>query len=145
MSPDQKNKKTKTKTASGQKKTLIALLIISVILGCAVGAYFLYFSSGMGNSMKKSLNEFPVKKLSDLTTLLQDKITTREPDIVLTFQGTLMGEQGAIAIINDQMVAAGATTEVVLISEIENRKLTIDYHGEIQTLTIGETVSIRRD
>jgi len=145
MSSDQKNNTSETKATSGKKKTLIALLIISGMLGCAIGTYFLYFSSGMGNSMKKNLNEFPVKKLSDLTILLQDKITTREPDIVLTFQGTLMGEQGAIAIINDQMAAAGATIEDVLISEIENRKLTIDYHGEIQTLTIGETVSIRRD
>lgn len=145
MSSDQKNKAPKTKTASGKKKTRIALLIISGVIGCAVGAYFLYFSSDMGNSMKKSRHEFPVKKISDLTTLLQDKITNRKPDIVLTFQGTLMGEQGAIAIINDQMVAAGATIEDVLITGIDNRKLTIDYHGEIQTLTIGETVSIRRD
>lgn len=95
--------------------------------------------------MKKSLNEFPVKKLSDLSSLIQEKITNREPDIVLSFQGTLMGEQGAIAIINDQMVAVGATIEDVLITGIDNRRLTIDYHGEIQTLTIGETVSIRRD
>lgn len=145
MSPDQKNKTAEPKTASGKKKLLIALLIISVVLGCAIGVYFLYFSSGMGNSMKKSLNEFPVKKLSDLSSLIQEKITNREPDIVLSFQGTLMGEQGAIAIINDQMVAVGATIEDVLITGIDNRRLTIDYHGEIQTLTIGETVSIRRD
>lgn len=146
MSSDQKNAPAKKEAPSKKKKLLIALLILSIVAGSAGGVYFLYRSSSVfGFSMKKSLEEFPIKNLSDLSTLLQNKIATREPDIVLSFQGTLLGEQGAIAVINDQMVAAGAEFEGVRIVEINNRKLVINYRGETQTLSIGETVSISQD
>lgn len=143
MSSDQKDTATKKKRPSGKRKTLIALLILSLIFGCIVGVYFLSLSSsGFGASIKKSLNEFPVKNLSNLSDILQKKIANKEPDIVLTFQGTLMGEQGAIAIINDQMVAVGADIHGIRIVEINNRRLVIDHLGETQTLTLGETVTL---
>lgn len=145
MNSDQQGTATDKKRSSGKKKALIALLILSVAAGCIVGAYLLYASSGFGSSVKKGLDGFAVKNLSDLSSLLQEKVTQKAPDIVLTFQGTLLGEEGAIAIINDQMVAAGATIEGVRITSIDNRKLVIDYQGEVQTLTIGETISIHQD
>lgn len=135
-------------TPHGRKQFLIALLILT-----AVSGYFLSIAVFVSGAYAAIPLNAPGETLTPLTETLNEKTTTllkktiseySGTEMVFSFQGTLDGEQGMIAIINDKMVAQGASIDGVRVAEITEKTLTIEYDDKTNVIYFGESVTIIR-
>ena len=168
MPPNHANDSPRRMTPSVLKKILIGLLIICAIAGYAGSTYIArHFRSDIQPTVTQTLQQLPTQNpkasrllesflpnrqdlqnrqevmslegVRDLFKTIDEKDQTFMP---LTFQGTLAGKSGAIAIINDQPLSAGTDIRGVIVQAISNQFLILEYKGETKELKIGETVSV---
>lgn len=131
-----KNLKTppkKQKEASSKRnRVLLPLLLIALFAGLGAGAFFL-LRTPPANTEDAAVEKAPFSFSSILK-----RITPSEPKPVFSFQGTLIGERGAVAMINDEMAAAGAEIDGVRILKIDGETLVVGYREKSYTLVVGE-------
>ncbi|HKL21273.1 MAG TPA: hypothetical protein VJ904_05670, partial [Tichowtungia sp.] len=60
----------------------------------------------------------------------------------ITFNGTMKGKNGTVALVNKKALSVGSELEGVRVVAISNNTLTIEYEGDTQELTIGQTVTV---
>lgn len=168
MNNNKKKSKPAGATHPALKKILLTLLFISVIGGYA-GNAFLFSHAGEtiqstvtatlqstieeNSSIESSLLDsfLPSRGQTDNTSFqgVKDLFRTASKEkvemISFTFQGTLAGSDGAIAMINGKQVAVGADFQGVNVTAISNRVLILEYKGETKKLVVGETVSVQLD
>jgi hypothetical protein len=130
------NKKPGPAPASKRKRLIIDLLILGSLAGLAGGIYLL-------------TNDSSIEALAPLRNMIDRH--KRNPDhggslLPRTaprfhFQGTMLGEQGAVAVINDELISAGADIDGMRILSITNHTLTVEYEGKRFQLTVGQTFS----
>jgi hypothetical protein len=128
------------------KKVLIAFLILCAIGGIAfqiVGFASIRgsFLSGKFLSTNSMFEALPISKSSfdALPEFFETGRHSLTPSARYTFQGTLTGETGSIALINGEMAAVGAAIDGVTIVSISNKTLIIERKGQPVMLTIGES------
>jgi hypothetical protein len=164
MSPTKIQKKVSRTTSPVLRKILVGLLFISTVTGYASVAYFMFrarsvmeFTASENpeqlpaepdsfNSLLKSMipDQFetaPVRSLSEAADLFRHQ-EAGPATIQLTFQGALHGKNGAIAMINNEPAAVGSEIQGVKVIAIDNKILTLEYKGDTQDLSVGQTVSI---
>jgi hypothetical protein len=152
------------------KKILLALLFISAIGGYAGNAYLLSRSgpdiqsvvtktlqsaapnqtasedpSLLDSLLPKRMRRPVGETFTDVRDLFRTAGDEKGETISFTFQGTLAGTDGAIAMINGKQVAVGADFQGVHVTSISNRVLILEYRGQTKKLVVGETVSVQLD
>jgi hypothetical protein len=163
-----KKKKTAGATPPGRKKLLLGLLFVCVLAGYAGSAYLTFHShSDIQSAVTQKLEQLPARDNSGDPSLLdsilpnrQNRTTTgafdeirdlfrtvtgKEDFVPFTFQGTLAGKNGAIAMINNKPVAVGTEFQGVEVIAISNQVLILEYKGKTKKLGVGETVSVLLD
>lgn len=138
-------------TPPALKKALIAILILCSVGGFAFQAVgFIFLGRGLlseGMLSADQLSEsfaIPHAPFERFDFLDKAKLTLPKKSLY-TFQGTLTGETGSIALINGEMAAAGALIDGVKILSISNRTLTIQRHQETLTLHVGDSFEPAED
>ncbi|MBI9021314.1 MAG: hypothetical protein JEZ10_08695 [Verrucomicrobia bacterium] len=119
--------------SSKRKRVLLPLLLAALFAGLGAGAFFLL------RTPSANPGDAGVKKAPFSFSSILKKITQSEPKPVFSFQGTLIGEKGAVAMINDEMAAAGAEIDGVRIVEIDGENLIVEHRGKPYALTVGES------
>jgi hypothetical protein len=120
---------------SAHRTTLDIILLIAIIFFGILSVIVLLLPSTVGwidpliQRFSKAKQDFP-----DVSAMLAGKKTA-----TITFKGTMIGEKGAIAIVNGRMATVGAEVEGVRIVEIQDHTLTIEHQGEKFPLSIGQT------
>ncbi len=126
---------------SSHRTTIDIILLVAIILFGVLSGIVLLLPSTVGwidpliHRFWKAKQDFP-----DVSALMAGKKTA-----AITFKGNMIGEEGAIAIVNDKMAAVGAEFEGVRIVEIQAHSLTIEYQGEKIPLSVGQTFSYSVD
>ena len=124
----------KAKSAPSKLKRVLILLLVSALLaGLGTGVFFFLRPSAIPREgiFKNGVSSF--------SSLLK-KIAPGEQNPVFNFQGTFIGEKGAIVMINDEMAAAEAEINGVRILETKGKTIHVEYHGKQYTLTVGESL-----
>ena len=124
-----KNRVTPPEKAAGSwpKRVFTVLLVLIILAAFAGSALLLPQAEGLRKSLKATLSKTKKKK-------------------GITFQGTMRGEKGSLAIVNDQMAADGAEIDGVRIVEIkDDHTLIIEHQGKQTPLTTGQTYSTDPD
>ena len=136
MSSDTKvNYRTQTPAPpQGSKKTLMILLLLLVIGALGTGA-FLFLRSDSADAL--ILPEA-------FTTMLKNNTPGRRK-ISLTFQGARIDPNGAVAMLNNEMVAVGERFEGVQVLKVGKRTLTVEYQGKTYDIALGDSVSLPSD
>jgi hypothetical protein len=168
MNSNSANKKSGQMTPGGLKKTLIAMLILSAIAGHASTICFsLRTTSGaeiliphqvtrpLLDTLKapenlkalvtENIEQFQGKHISGVKDLFRGIAEPKGTLHSFTFQGTLTGTQGAVAIINDRPVAVDAEIDGIRIAAISDRMVILEYQQNTKEVLVGETVSVYID
>ena len=141
-----REKNLQTTTPPGLKRFLVALLILTAVSGYALNVVFIF-----GGTYSAALEATPSEALAPITkniteqtaTLLEQAISDApKQETELSFQGTMMGENGKIALVNNAMVARGATIHRnIKVLEITERSLTVECLGETNVIAFGESAT----
>jgi hypothetical protein len=122
---------------SAHRTTIDIILLIAIILFGILSVIVLLLPNTICwldpllQRFSKAKQDFP-----DVSAMLAGKKTA-----TITFKGNMIGEKGAIAIVNGRMAAVGAVVEGVRIVEIQDHTLTIEHQGEKFPLSVGQTFS----
>lgn len=165
MNSKSAEQKTSRSTPDGLKKMLIVLLILSAVAGHASTVYLTIIATSNADNpaatgirrplletlkapeqfetvFTENIERFQIRQISGVKDLFRE-IT--EPEGTLhsfTFQGTLSGERGAIAIINDHPIAVNAEIDGVRVVAISDRMVVLEYQKNTKEVLVGETVSV---
>ena len=165
MNPNKAKNKISRTTPPKLKKLLVGLLFISALAGYASAAYLMLRArsaiqstiaetpkehqsqTAAATSLLESMipGRFERPKVGNFTgvrDLFRNPVEKEQVFMPLTFQGTLAGEEGAIAIVNDEPLALGTEIQGVKVIAISDRVLILEYKGETKKLGVGETVSV---
>lgn len=130
------------------RHAVIAGLVVLAATGYLLGARQLAQKIAIPRSQESATeganakNPFAAIPIERVSSLLKKTMDLGAPTIELTFQGTLKGERGIVAIINDNLVTAGATFDGIRILDIQPHTLTIEHDRQVRHLIIGQNLTI---
>lgn len=162
MNTKTKIKKPVSTTPRRLRTTLLSLLVIFAVSGYAVNTYFFLrfgteFQSRKNDpstqqtsphfSLPESLlpgrtNQPDGSRLDQVRNLIQQTADRNREGITITFNGTMKGKNGTIAMVNRKAQSVGSDIEGVKVIDVSDKTLTIEYQGETQELNIGQTVTV---
>ncbi len=121
-------------------KGLLSVLLLFLVLGGLAGTVFFFLHSGPSGTREA----LTLEKATALSEWMKENWPGRKsPDF--SFQGTLIGEQGAIAMINDQMISEGDEINSVRILKIGTTNIVVRYQEKIYNLGIGNCLKPESD